>query len=224
METTLRGPALNECPQCGEKKKSYAQHWVRSATCSYPRITASQHALIQGILLGDASLGNPSGNAKLRLSTTHREFGEWVYDQLGWLAGKLTTHTRESGEDVYRVVAMAHPDCNRYRGWYHESEKRPPAGFAFTPESARAFHACDGTLVFGPGERPYVGFRASDSVYRERLVDALTRWRIPTTSSTDGRVRIPTESVPDWLTAIGPPVPGVEYKWETDREAYRKLR
>jgi hypothetical protein len=222
--TRLRGPALSACPHCGADKKSYAQHWAKSASCRYPRVDEAQHALVAGLLLGDGSLEGRA-NAKLRIETTQRAFAEWMYDELDWLAHGLAEQ-RGDGLDsdaVYRVVTLAHPDLNRYRDWYHDDVKRPPSGVRLTPRFARALHACDGTLSFGPGDRPHVEFRAGETAYAEWLQTALADWRVPATAS-NGRVRILSEDVGEWLATVGPAVPGVEHKWATDRDEYERLR
>jgi len=222
-QETLRGSALDACPKCGETKKWYAQHWRRSKDCRYPRIEADQHALLQGLLLGDGSLdGNSEGNAKFRFTTTSKQFAGWVYEELGWLATKLERHSQPGTSDGYRVKAAAHPDCNRYRTWYTDGKKRLPPYFCFVPRSARAFHACDGNLSFGGRNRPHVEFRAGNSRYKERLISALSRWDVPTTTAS-GIVRIPKNEVEGWVKDIGQPVPGVEHKWELQKGEYDTL-
>lgn len=221
MPTTLRGPALDRCPHCGEEKRSYAQHWAMSESCRYPRVEATTHERVKGLFAGDGSLEGRA-SAKLRIETTSRAFAEWIYDALGWLAHGLIQHSPGAEVDapVYRVTTLAHPDCNRYREWYDDGTIRPPSSVRLTPPFGRALHACDGSLSFGHVDRPHVVFRATDARYREWLKGALADWGLATGDSSD-RVRILADDVDEWLASIGDPVPGVEYKWETDRDEYR---
>lgn len=225
MSEQLRGPALEACPQCGETKSWYAQHWARSASCDFPPLEDALHHVVTGAFMGDGSL---EGNAreKLRVETTSREFALWLYDALGPLASGVRRYPADSpNSDVYRVSTLAHPELNRYRDWYRDGSKRIPERVRLRPLSALVFYCCDGSLTFGGSDRPRITFKAVDDGYREDLTETLSRLEIGLTPQpASDHVAIGTADVDRFLEWIGDAVPGKEHKWCTDRDAYDSRR
>jgi ribosomal protein S27AE len=226
MATKLRGPALDACPLCGEVKKWYPQHWNRSADCDYPPIGDELHQIVRGILLSDGSLEG-SERGKLRVESTSKELAEWLYDQLGHLAGGLRKHRKENpNSDVYRVSSLAHPGLNQYREWYDGRQKRIPDPDCLNGMGMTVFYALDGSLTWGhERQRPRITFKAVDGGYREDLVTMLQTYD-PELTVTQGNdhVALSAADTDRFLDSLVGSVPGVEHKWATNQIEYQTLR
>lgn len=226
MPTKLRGPALDSCPQCDEVKKSYPQHWNRSASCTYPSLSDELHQIVRGILLSDGSLEGRE-RAKLRVETTSKPLGEWLYDALGLLSGGLRQYRNQPPDsDVYRVSSLAHPGLNQYRDWYDGSQQRIPEPDCLDSTGMTVFYALDGSLAWGHEEQdPRITFKAVVDEYRSDLVTMLQTYDhgLTVTEGSDhvGLSATDTERFLDSLLGL---VDGVEHKWATNHIEYETLR
>jgi hypothetical protein len=222
MPHRLRDAAASLCPECDSEYASLAQHWSRGQ-CDPPAIDAQTRALLDGLVLGDASLEGAK-TAKLRLETTHREFALWIHDQLGWLSRGVMQHSPGSDgtHPVYRVTTLAHPGLNDYREWWSDDVVAPPASWDPDQRSMRVWYACDGGLSF---EGFQIQFRAVD----DRRASTIARVLRGVPGDLDpaiggGRVRLRGADAVAFLDAIGEPLPGVAYKWACQQPVYRSLK
>jgi len=107
------------CPDCGEEYTRLAMHW--KGPCSPPPLSGSTLDLLAGLLLGDGFVGGNGANKHFHLSTRWRPFAAWLFDELGWLASRVTRvdhPSRPEPNQQYLVHTHAHPSLTRFREWY----------------------------------------------------------------------------------------------------------
>lgn len=203
------------CPECDEQKERVAQHWAMSA-CGYPEISREQREVLDGLMLAGATVTGNGNNRHLTIGTTSEALAEWTADQLGWLHHGTRVEQGDSNRnDVFRVRTPAHPACNRYERWGDGGEGRaPPDDFQLTARAGRAWWAYAGGLQWS-GE-----YDSQRTATISALDDSRARWvqRVLATAEIDvtrvgKRIQWHGQQVRDWLTFIGSPVPGAEYKW-----------
>jgi len=214
MTEQLVEPALTECPTCKKEYKSLSQHWTRSENCDFPTIDDEIHEFIQGLLLGDGSIEGKK-KAMLSIDSTNRPFLEWCHNKLGFLSRGIISDDRTN-----RIRTMAHPELDRYWKFDKTDLSRD---LRLTPHMARAWYVCDGSLDFGKSDRPYAAFSATDNDFRARASGLVEEAGFDT-RDWDRRFVIAKDDVEDWLSWIGEPVDGLEYKWALDHNVYNYIR
>lgn len=206
------------CEQCEQQYQSLSQHWARNSRCSHRTVPETLDDVIRGCLLGDGSLDNPNdGPPALRISSMREAHIEWVHDQLGWLSRGVTNDSR----GAYRLRTMSHPHLGAFWTW----QGTPPAeGWTLSRPIARIWYACDGSLEWpGQSDRPRVQWTISDEAKRTAVLRVL-REEDYEPMEWERRVALPIEATDQWLEWVGPPTPGSEYKWATDRSEYEARR
>lgn len=219
------------CPVCGRTDERLPRHWTSEA-CSWPDVTRCQHDFVIGLLPGNATISGDSANKLLRLATTNRTFATWVFEELGWLADSLVRvdppnhgSTEHAVNHCYRVRTRTHPELTTYCEWYDASgEKRVPLHLDLPARSARVWYACSGELHWQSGDdHPSAVFNALNDKRATRIAGLVERAEFePTRTGT--QVRLPPRETRAFLKWIGDPVPGVGYKWATERAIYDDLR
>ena len=117
-----------------------------------------------------------------------------------------------------------HPELTTYCEWYDASgEKRVPLHFDLPARSARVWYACSGELHWQDDSHPSTVFTARDDKRANRIAGLIERAEFePTRTGT--QVRLPPRETRAFLEWISDPVPGVGYKWTTERAIYDDLR
>ena len=233
MSTRTLAIGSRTCPTCECEYERLSRHWT-SGACPRPELTRRQHDLVTGLLLGNAAISGNSANKHLVLVTTNRTFAGWVFEELGWLAhGLVRVDPPESTEATdrevlhrYRVRTMAHSELTPYREWYvAPGKKRIPLHLDLPPRSARAWYACSGGLQWHgeyDSQRSAI-FSALHDERANRIAGLLERAEFEPTR-VGKRVQLPPRETRAFLDWIGDPVPGVGYKWATERTVYDDLR
>ena len=219
------------CPICGRTDEQLPHHWS-AESCSWPDVTRRQHDLVIGLLLGNATISGESANKHLRFVTTNRTFATWVFEELDWLADSLvrvdppksTDQTEHTLNHRYRVRTRDHPELTSCCEWYDASgEKRVPFHLDLPARSARVWYASSGELHWQDDNHPSAGFTARDDKRANRIAGLIERAEFePTRTGT--QVRLPPRETHVFLEWIGDPVPGVGYKWATERAVHDDLR
>ncbi len=203
------------CRQCSQQFQSLARHWSQSQQCEFRSFSDHQREIVRGLLLGDGSLES-NDLTYLRCGSKRQRHIEWLADELGWLARGVTYDS----SDTYRLRTMSHPNLGRYWTWM----EAPSTGYTLTPTAARVWYACDGTISFGgASDVPQITFAASSDAKREAIAQLLAQ-RGFEPMTWDRRIALPREKTKQWLSWIGDPSPGSEYKWCTTESRYQELR
>jgi hypothetical protein len=219
------------CPICGRTDEQLPHHW-NSGSCPWPNVTRRQHELVIGLLLGNAAISGDSANEYLQLVATNQTFATWVFEELDWLSDSLvrvdppkpTDQTEHALNHCYRVRTRVHPELASYRKWDNaSSEKRIPLHLDLPARSARVWYACSGELHWQDDGYPLAVFTACDDKRANRIAGLIERAEFePTRTGT--QVRLPPRETRAFLEWIGDPVPGVGYKWTTERAIHDDLR
>jgi len=206
---------MTVCPECGQDKERVAQHWAMSS-CGYPKVPDERRELLDGLVLGSGTISGNGSNRHLTIGTTSKTLAEWTAEQLGWLHhGTRVDHPGGDRDPIYRVRTPAHPAINRYERWGTPRDNRaPPDSYQLTPRAGRVWWAYAGGLQW-QGE-----YDSQRTATISALDDGRARWirRTLATVAIDAtragkRIQWHGQQVRDWLSFIGDPVPGVEYKW-----------
>ena len=203
------------CEQCESHYDSLAQHWALSQGCEFRSLSGYQRHVVRGILLGDGSL-DANTRAYLSCASNRQRHLEWLAGELGWLARGITYDASET----YRLRTMSHPTLDRYWSWMDA----PSTGYWLRQAAARIWYACDGTISFGgESDVPQITFAATDDGKRAAIAHLLDE-RGFQPMVWERRVALPRAQTKPWLSWLGDPTPGSEYKWCTDEAAYRDVR
>jgi hypothetical protein len=183
-----------------------------------PTLSADQHAVIEGVLLGGAH----ATDGNLIVQTTSRSLVGWVVDRLGWLAGRLTAEedNDQAHRTLYRLYTPAHPSVKQYAEWVDG----PPPTYSLSPLAGRVWWAFAGHLEFQDQGTYRVGRISAQA-------DEKAEWiqRLLSDSGVEGQrhhdyVKLSSTALRDWLRWIGDPVPGAEHLWAESEAEYQTLR
>ena len=219
------------CPVCGQTDERLPRHWS-SESCSWPDVTRRQHDLVIGLLLGNATISGESANKCLQLVATNRTFATWIFEELDWLADSLVRidppksidQTDHAVNHRYRMRTRTHPELMTYRERGDASgEKRVPLHLDLPVRSACVWYACSGELHWQDDSHPSAVFTALNDKHATRIAGLLERAEFEP-NQVGKQVRLPpceTRVFHEW---IADPVPGVGYKWASERTVYDDLR
>ena len=233
------------CPTCNEEFKRVGTHWARGS-CPYPRIPPRKQAIVSGLLMGDGSIpAQPEGNnGVFHVPMVNRQFLEWYDNRMGLFttgvslkktAEELAENNRESGfspnakaenyHDMYTVWSRSHPYFSRLRSWYVSGSKRIPENFELTPKMAKFWYISDGFLDVDRNRTPRAAIRTRTESDRSEFLLDLFREHGFDPNFRRGTVLFSRDETPAFLSWIGNPPPGFEYKWVLDsRERYDRLK
>lgn len=235
---------VEKCPNCGDFYESMANHWGHS--CDYPDIPGDKWDLMVGLLLGDASVAgadyDETNHPNLRVYSSNETFLEWLDDELGVFSTgvylndtgkdrlkrnqKSGWDTREEAEykDMYRVQTRSMPCFRDLREWYDDGQKSFPKDLSLNRLRAKMWYVSDGGLNWDRGDNAaYAAIASVNEGKNPRVLKSLFEEQGFNPTFTHPRLRFngETEKFLDWL---GEPVPGFEYKWETEnRDRYDRL-
>lgn len=238
------------CQECGETYKAIGQHWS-GKQCSHPQISNYQDDIIKGLMLGDGSLYRTTKNASMYVSSTNRDFLEWIDSEMGVMCtGNYNVVTEEDHleyaedhgsiqpnsqyKDVWTIKLRAHPYFNQYREWYGEKNGRQVVmdvpEIEISPVMARVWYCSDGHMDFDEYGSGHVIFTSENfGQHNERLMGSFTGrgfgGHIENHNVMDGRIVFNRSGTQKFLDWIGEPIDGFEYKWcSEDREKYERLK
>jgi len=232
-----------ECPSCGETFQQIGLHWAQSSQCSYPELTERQREYAKGLLMGDAWIdrGIDGRNATLRVSNTNTQFLEWLNDIFGPLS--CGVRLKETGEkaarnaehtgfdtsdgdwefqDVYNLVLRANPKFSEMRSrWYTDDGIQYPRDLQLTQPAALMWYCSDGWVQWTREKYAYASIGThNEAENADFLVSLFEDHSVqPTFSGKVLRFGSQTRAFLEWLDG---PVPGFEYKWET--ESYSRYK
>lgn len=237
---------MTKCPFCSsdDEYDTIGNHWRQS--CSYPSLSEFEYEILSGLLAGDATIKNKNvGNTSIEIKMINKEFLLYIDDLFGIKStGVKQKHTSDEiaenlhdkspvsqdcdFNDQYVLVTRNLPDLNPFRNWYSCGEKRIPDEKEITSTMMKYWYVCDGGLSWN---------KETESV-RAQLTSTNESDRLPKIADivevecgvrpsvySDRIMFKPTETQ-SFLSWIGDPVPGFEYKFEvTSLSRYeRKIR
>lgn len=216
------------CPGCGDEFVNIARHWAARPD-HRPDLDYVQTSVVSGLLTagGSASLNDRSANVELR--TQYLGFAVWLFEHLDWLGGGI--YVIDADEDdrktrmSYCVRSKAHPGLRTYAK-RRESDDLPSSQEAIPNALAlRTFVARAGSVSWVGENRTgrQTTFYAEDESNRGLYEDIFDNFGIDTTTS-GFEVALSQRQSERLFDMIGPPVPGVEHKWEFDNDEYTDVR
>lgn len=216
-----------ECPNCGKYKKSLGTHWNLAKDCYYPDMTQLQLDTVTGLMLSDGTLTRNYKNPVLQVKMVNREYLEHLSDLFGAIGLEVKLHktsyeqaemNRNSGfhtnargdnyQDVYRWMTRAHPDLNRFRGWYTDDGKVFPDNVTISPQLLKTWYAGDGDLQDGSRVR-----LASATQNMRKITSYFADSGIPEPNFSGHKVYWSTEDSKTVFEYMGAAPLGFEYKW-----------
>lgn len=214
----------------------------REALDQKVRNSDKYRSLIEGMLMGDASINEASGKnyCYLQSNMINKQFLNWFDDALGPIStgvssyrsgeeqaalaqetGFTTTVNVENYNDLWHLQTYSLPVFNEYREWYESGRKRYPSNLELTPLSAKMWYCCDGYMKIDSGNaRIRVSNEADRKEYLRNLFERVGFE--PKISSEYVRFTgSETERILSWM---GEPPKGFRYKWVTDKQRYENLK
>lgn len=221
------------CPRCDrwfDETHGLSIHWARY--CEHPPLVDEQHHVIQGLLLGGASLDSGSANPSVVATTRFRELAVWTADQLGWLTASVRRVPVEpdagDGTHTYKVTTRSHPGLERYEQWRGRSGDgvTPPVASIATPRrTIRVWYAHSAFVRWNSSHNSReTGFSAKGDERREWVRDLLERLGYDPSYRTNAWYLSASETRDLLQWWVGGPVAGVAHKWAMRRDEYDQLR
>lgn len=236
-----------KCHECGGEFDRISAHWSRGS-CEFPEVPAETLELLEGLLMGDATLRRHTKIPFVQIYMINEEFIEWLDEEFGWLSTgwslyRTAEHSAELGRsngsnpiaraanynDVYQTQTRSMPQFEQYREWYPDGEKRFPADLELTPMRLKCWYVCDGTLNHDPrypNARPYITismYRHMDQV--EEILAMFEATGLDLNPQVDEKsIRFRADDSETLLTWMGYPLPGFEYKWARTYPQYMRLK
>lgn len=224
------------CPECGKEFQVISQHW-RHNESHCPEFTGEQLDILRGVLLGDGSIGKPNAtNPMISVGNTNIQFLEHLSEIMGILSTAIRVNKEPEGNSspFYSVKTKHHPQLeNVYERWIDETGKHIPTNqISFNKEVMKYWYACDGGLSWRKNGSGNWYADASIHVVTEiNQVEDISRQISndlePNVYKNNGESRISyvSSEADKFLEWLGEPIPGMDYKWETDsRERYNSLK
>lgn len=233
-----------DCPNCGKHFEVIGRHWKKD--CKYPKVTKKQKDVLVGGLMSDASFVSDSS---IQFSSTNKDFLKWVCRKLGWLSTSSGVKTKNTSEenfesskryfgkekvsspdnysDSYYLRTREHPKIAKMKEkWYKNKEKRYPKSISLTPTSGKIWYVGDGGLNYGGRGRktPNIQIGSENEKNRPELLRNLLQEKGFSPKVSDYIIYLPSSETEKFLDWIGEPIPGFEYKWETDYQRYQKSK
>jgi hypothetical protein len=235
------------CPCC----KSYdgdniGLHWSNNPNCSSPEPSKYKKEIIKGLLMGDGTLNDVSGDSPfMQVNMINREFLEWVSDELGVFGLDVRMHKdseeqfRLSSEnfdnlkksnfnDIYSLQTRCFDWMKDFRSWYTDSGKTFPKDLSLTSISAKVWYVCDGSVhYYTDSSNAHIQISASNE--RNNYDNINRMWnevgfdvRLGESSSNFRFTVSESEDVLEWF---GEPLPGFEHKWVIrDKNKYNSVK
>jgi len=221
-----------KCPQCGNTYKMITAHWTRSSNCAHPEISKEKKELIQGLLMGDASVEDRGSSGRMGISVTNKDFLLWIDEKLEHLSngvknyytseeqkervsdnGTLPIEQHHDFDTPYELKTKSHPYFKKLRSWYGSNGKRFPEDLELTPLKAKMWYCCDGSLICSKKQRPHARFYTKNENDRlDVLVDYFHQKGLDGRKY-EGSVGFTAEETIKLLDWMGDPPPGMNYKW-----------
>lgn len=123
------------CPDCDEPYEKLGLHWAASKDCTYPVLTPSEEAILDGLLFVGGTLNNRHRDANCYVSIVHHDRAalEWIAEQLGVIAASITQFDQAGSIDYYgdapnqslwEFRTRSLPTLSTYVTWYDPVDKR----------------------------------------------------------------------------------------------------
>jgi hypothetical protein len=216
------------CPNgCGEYI-NLAKHWSGSKSCDYPELTDFQIDVIEGLIMGDASINHQSDewNARLDLSVVSEDFAKKAQDDLSWLSNSVSV--REKGgiskNPQHRLITYCHPKLSEiYKKWYPNGKKRFPNSLQLNETKLTYWYLGDGSLSFNRSGSAYARIRCNNESDRQDYLEGLFSDIGITAYASSDEVRISTGDTDKFLDIVQP-VDDLSYKWETDKDRFDNIK
>lgn len=239
-----------KCPYCDSNRdySNLGNHWRQS--CGYPTPSKETQKMFDGLLMGDGCLKKScnndirQGNQSIEVVSINKEFIDRLYSEY---SPYFTTPTlRTSAEDAalnaingdvvsspegsvfrdqHRIVSRSIPFFNKYDEWKSSGKKRWPDKIEFTPIRLKYLYASDGGLSWNKETRSARSQISShnEPEQLERLSNSLSSIGIDASVYGD-RIMLKPSETDRFLSYLGDPVPGFEYKWENSNlDEYERL-
>lgn len=208
------------CPTCGDQYTRIGSHWNRS-NCPYPSLDSFRE-IINGMVMGDGTVNQPSGNnPSIYLTTIQQEFAEHLMDVFGILGASIDEVETENNEHKYGnktqyvFKTRRHPELEEWAEWYSSGQKRFPEDLDMTPTTLAYWYAGDGHLKqnnYGKTDHHAIIYTINESDRKEWIVDKIEE-DIGLSPRVIGKgIAFSVEESKEFFE-ITDPLPGFEYKW-----------
>jgi hypothetical protein len=197
------------CPDCGDEFESLGKHLRWS--CS---VRVDDVETIDALLIGDGTLDNGnSGNYRLTVDTTTKEYVSVIEEMLGWLHN--TTKKYDPQQDGWKEKYQVRTHClesitEQYDRWYPNGEKRIPDDMKITPKIMKHWYCADGNLKENSAGNYRISIGSKSWMDEAKRIESL----FPFSASYAGyEICFPVSETEEIVEYMGEPPAGFEYKW-----------
>lgn len=188
--------------------------------------------MVQGLLLGDGSIGESGNSHYFTLSMKNKEFLEWLDTELAEMSTGVNQY--RSGEEIrdaavdssfieeddeyefstqYRMWTRAHPYFSELRDWYSSGQKKIPSGLDLTDTVVKYWYVSDGGLQKRNDCRNRAQITLKNMVEDIDLVQQKFESVGFCPTFTTDRIVFGVDETEQLLEWMGAPPKGFQYKW-----------
>jgi hypothetical protein len=202
-------------------------------------LSNKQKEVVTGLLMGDGSINRQSKSPRLRAEMTAKAYLEYLDSKFPHISCGVTQSRsaseqaeshRESGfnnsasgnnySDCYWWETMTHQDFDEFADWYNTGNKVFPESLELTPTVLKNWYVCDGG-VNNKSIRIYVGNERNnkskiESYFLDIGIGSLKWSEVDRGSRSHTSINFSVEDSEKLFEYMGEPLPGFEYKWETE--------
>ncbi len=148
---------MANCDYCNESFEKLGLHWYYNED-HRTEISKEENKIITGVLMGDGTINRDSGNPRLVVEMTNKDYLSWLDKKLGNLSCGVSLHrTSEQNskrgvlgnyggeyKDTYVLKTRRHPEIEKFSTWYELGYKEFPSDITLTSTVLKHWYVCDG--------------------------------------------------------------------------------
>lgn len=186
--------------------------------------------VIDGLLISDGSLNKTGRHYRFSISTSQEEFAFLCYNNIKDLCidePKFTKYKNINNgrKGTWSITTGIHPDFSyQYERWYKNGIKIIPDDFSLSPESLLFWYYGDGTIINSKSGNSCVLRLSTDSFSAkdiDTLVERMKLINIFSVRTSDNRIRLNTDSIPEFIRYIKPNKKLACYSYKFDIAEWR---
>jgi hypothetical protein len=200
---------------------SLGSHWNNCVDCHCPPISREKTELLEGAIMGDASISGRSTTPYFILKMQNKKFLQWFSDKSGFIIGEV----KDGHKDMNYVKSPSTDKLSFLSEWYTNEGKRFK-NIQLSPLRTKIWYCCDGYLDWGKGRaNPVMRIASENESDRPDYLKSLFSDREFDARFTGNSIYFTVDESKKLLEWMGTPPPGFKYKWVTEsRKKYKSMK
>lgn len=225
MSESIRLTTKKEhCPTCNDRFEQVARHWA-ALPDHRPDPDYLQQQVMIGLVLAGAKIDEQNETAAIDIRSRRLGYAVWLYNHLDWLSGDIYRQPRPESDRVpqYRLRTKSHPDIDELAAWLSGGSRPSVDDAGIGHLALRVWVARTAAVSFGKDGERRTQFHAEGDAKRRWYETILRHFGFDPWVG-DRKLQLNQRESDRLFHTIGPPVPGMQHKWELDQTEYSKTK